>query len=35
VDDTCNMHLANLACDHVTRKRKRMLNKEIIDSFKE
>jgi hypothetical protein len=33
MDGTCNMHLANLACDHVTRKRKRTLNKKIIDSF--
>lgn len=32
---TCNMHLANLACVHVTGKRKRMLNKEIVDSFEE
>jgi hypothetical protein len=35
MDDTCNMHLANLACDHVTGKWKRTLNKEIVDSFKE
>jgi hypothetical protein len=34
-DGTCNMHLANLACDHATGKRKRMVNKEIVDSFKE
>jgi hypothetical protein len=32
---TCNMHLENLACDHMTGKWKRMLNKEIVDSFKE
>jgi len=30
-----DMHLANLACDHATRKRKRIVNKEIIDSFEE
>jgi hypothetical protein len=35
MDDTCNMHLTNLACDDATRKRKRMLNKEIVDSFEE
>jgi hypothetical protein len=35
VDGTCNMHLANLACNHATQKRKRTFNKEIIDSFKE
>ncbi len=29
------MHLANLACDHATRKRKRMVKKEIVDSFEE
>ncbi len=34
-DDTNNMHLANLACNHVTGKRKRMLNKEIVDLFEE
>jgi hypothetical protein len=34
-DGTCNMHLANLACDHVTRKRKRTVNKEIVNSFEE
>jgi len=33
IDGTCNMHLANLACDHATGKRKRMVNKEIVDSF--
>ncbi len=32
---TCNMHLANLACDHATGKRKRTVNKEVVDSFKE
>jgi hypothetical protein len=35
VDSTYNMHLVNLACDHATEKRKRTLNKEIIDSFEE
>jgi hypothetical protein len=35
MDGTCNVHLANLACDHTTGKRKRALNKEIIDSFEE
>jgi hypothetical protein len=35
VDNTCNMHLANLACDHVTEKWKRTFNKEIVDSFEE
>jgi hypothetical protein len=35
MDDTYNMHLANLACDHATGKRKRTLNKEIVDSFEE
>jgi hypothetical protein len=34
-NDTCNMHLPNLAYDHAIGKRKRTLNKEIIDSFKE
>ncbi len=34
-DDTCNMHLVNLACNHATEKWKRMLNKEIINSFEE
>jgi hypothetical protein len=34
-DGTCNMHLANLACDHATRKRKRTVNKEIVNSFEE
>jgi hypothetical protein len=34
-DGTCNMHLANLACDHATGKRKRTVNKEIVDSFEE
>jgi hypothetical protein len=34
-DGTCNMHLANLACDHATGKRKRTINKEIVDSFEE
>jgi hypothetical protein len=34
-DGTCNMHLANLVCDHATRKRKRTVNKEIVDSFEE
>ncbi|CAM6029314.1 unnamed protein product [Sphagnum balticum] len=34
-DGTYNMHFANLACDHVNRKRKRMFNKEIVDSFEE
>jgi hypothetical protein len=34
-DGTCNMHLANLVCDHATRKRKRIVNKEIVDSFEE
>jgi hypothetical protein len=39
-DGTYNMHLANLAYDHATRKWKRTLNKEIVDkeivnSFKE
>jgi hypothetical protein len=34
-DGTCNMHSANLACNHATGKRKRTINKEIIDSFKE
>ncbi len=32
---TCNMHLVNLACDHATGKRKRTVNKEIVDSFEE
>jgi hypothetical protein len=32
---TCNMHLANLACDHAIGKRKRTVNKEIVDSFEE
>jgi hypothetical protein len=31
----CNMHLVNLASDHTTGKRNRMLNKEIGDSFEE
>jgi hypothetical protein len=35
MDGTCNMHLANLACDHATGKRKRTVNKEIVDSFEE
>jgi hypothetical protein len=35
MDGTCNMHLANLACDHVIGKWKRTLNKEIVDSFEE
>jgi hypothetical protein len=35
VDDTCNVHLANLAYDHVSEKRKRTLDKEIVDSFEE
>ncbi|CAM6014945.1 unnamed protein product [Sphagnum balticum] len=35
MNDTCNMHLANLACDHATGKRKRTFNKEIIDLFEE
>ncbi len=34
-DGTCNMHLVNLACDHATRKWKRTVNKEIVDSFEE
>jgi hypothetical protein len=34
-DGTCNMHLPNLACDHVTGKRKRTVNKEIVNSFEE
>ncbi|CAK9209441.1 unnamed protein product [Sphagnum troendelagicum] len=34
-DGTCNMHLANLACDHATGKRKRTLNNETVDSFEE
>jgi hypothetical protein len=34
-DGTCNMHLVNLACDHATGKRKRTVNKEIVDSFEE
>jgi hypothetical protein len=34
-EGTCNMHLANLACDHATGKRKRTVNKEIVDSFEE
>ncbi|CAM6017382.1 unnamed protein product [Sphagnum balticum] len=34
-DGTYNMHLANLACDHMTGKRKNTLNKEIVDSFEE
>jgi len=34
-DGTYNMHLANLACDHATGKRKRTVNKEIVDSFEE
>jgi hypothetical protein len=29
------MHLVNLACAHATKKRKRMLNKEIVNSFEE
>jgi hypothetical protein len=35
VDNTYNMHLANLACDHATGKWKRMFNKEIVNSFEE
>ncbi len=35
MDNTCNMHLVNLACDHTTRKRKRTLNKEIVNLFEE
>ncbi len=35
MDDTYNMHLANLACDHMTRNQKRTLNKEIVNSFEE
>jgi hypothetical protein len=35
MDDTCNMHLVNLAYNLMTEKWKRMLNKEIIDSFEE
>ncbi len=34
-DGTCNMHLANLAYDHATGKRKRTVNKEVVDSFEE
>ncbi len=34
-DGTCNMHLVNLACDHAIGKRKKTINKEIIDSFEE
>ncbi len=34
-DGTCNMHLANLAYNHATGKRKRIVNKEIVDSFEE
>ncbi|CAM6030958.1 unnamed protein product [Sphagnum balticum] len=34
-DDTFNMHLVNLTCDHAIGKRKRTFNKEIVDSFKE
>jgi hypothetical protein len=34
-DGTCNMHLANVVCDHATRKRKRTINKEVVDSFEE
>ncbi len=34
-DGTYNMHLANLACDHATGMRKRMVNKEIVNSFEE
>jgi hypothetical protein len=34
-DGTCNMHLANLACDHAIGKRKKTVNKEIVDSFEE
>ncbi len=34
-DDTFNMHLVNLACNHATGKRKRMFNKEIDDLFEE
>jgi len=34
-DGTYNMHLANLACDHATGKRKRTVNKEVVDSFEE
>ncbi|CAK9223701.1 unnamed protein product [Sphagnum troendelagicum] len=34
VDDICNMHLANLPCDHAIEKWKMMFNKDIIDSFK-
>jgi hypothetical protein len=34
-DGTCNMHLANLACDHAIGKRKRTVNKKIVDSFEE
>ncbi|CAK9875190.1 unnamed protein product [Sphagnum jensenii] len=33
VDDICNMHLANLPCDHAIEKWKRMFNKDIVDSF--
>lgn len=35
MDDTCNMHLAKLAYDHMIGKRKRTFNKEIVDSFEE
>jgi hypothetical protein len=35
VDNTYNMHLANLACDHTTEKRKKMFNKDIVDSLEE
>jgi hypothetical protein len=35
VDNTYNMHLANLACNHTIGKWKRTLNKEIVNSFEE
>ncbi len=34
-DDTCNMHLVNLACNHAIGKGKRTFNKEIVNSFEE
>jgi hypothetical protein len=34
-NDTYNMHLANLVCDHTIGKQKMAFNKEIINSFEE
>jgi hypothetical protein len=35
VDGTYNMHFVNLTCNHATGKRKRTLNKEIVNLFEE